>query len=217
MKEKTFNSLLLLLFPVSIFSSLSSATEITFNYTGSEQSWIVPAGVNSVTISANGAAAYKSAIPAEVSEGGHAQATFTVSPGETLYVYVGGKGGRASDQSSGNDGGGGFNGGGHGGLECTSGAPATNGYGGGGASDVRQGGNALADRIIVAGGAGGGAGIMPVVMEVETLVAREITAGEMVQTVAGRAQVEVCKAVVVPNRGTARQMAPWGREGKVVI
>ncbi|MFQ5470678.1 MAG: glycine-rich protein [Gammaproteobacteria bacterium] len=127
-----------------------------FSYTGSQQTWIVPAGVTSVNIQAEGAASYKPATPAEISEGGDSKATFSVTTGEMLYVYVGGKGVKASDAPSGNYGGGGFNGGGQGGKECTSGSLATNGYGGGGASDVRQGGNALANRLIVAGGGGGG-------------------------------------------------------------
>ncbi len=69
-----------------------------------------------------------------------------VTPGEVLSINVGGEGG------SGN-GAGGYNGGGAGGGNEGTG-------GGGGASDVRQGGVTLGERILVAsggGGAGGGA------------------------------------------------------------
>lgn len=56
-------------------------------------------------------------------------------------MYVGGNGVQGVS-------GGGFNGGGNGGY--------ANAYGGGGASDIRIGGNALANRYIVGGGGGGG-------------------------------------------------------------
>lgn len=78
-------------------------------------------------------------------KGGYALGTLTVSPGETLYIFVGEKGSRRS---------GGWNGGGVGGYSFEQG---TDGCNGGGASDVRQGGTALSNRKIVAGG-GGGAG-----------------------------------------------------------
>ncbi|MCU1467070.1 MAG: fibronectin type protein, partial [Actinomycetia bacterium] len=64
--------------------------------------------------------------------GGHAGGTIAVTPGEVLRVRVGGSNG--------------FNGGGAGG---------TFGGNGGGATDVRQGGDTLADRVVVGGGGGG--------------------------------------------------------------
>ena len=44
------------------------------------------------------------------------------------------------------------------GLDCAGEVPQGLGYGGGGASDVREGGDAVSDRILVAGGGGGQAG-----------------------------------------------------------
>ncbi len=65
--------------------------------------------------------------------GGHARGTLAVTPGELLRVRVGGSNG--------------FNGGGAGGAF---------GGNGGGATDVRRGGDSLADRVVIAGGGGGG-------------------------------------------------------------
>lgn len=107
---------------------------MTFNYTGAQQNFTVPNGVTHVTVRAYGGSAGSSA------GGGYVKATIPVMSGESLAIVVGGN-------PSGSTGG--FNGGGNGGN--------SRGYGGGGASDVRQGGNALANRVIVAGG-GGGAG-----------------------------------------------------------
>ncbi|HXO18126.1 MAG TPA: hypothetical protein VN909_08140, partial [Candidatus Dormibacteraeota bacterium] len=114
----------------------------TFRYTGSRQSFIVPAGVKKLTVVARGG---MGAGPASSGGGrmGRVFAIIPVTPGEQLYVFVGGAG---SGQA------GGFNGGGNGGpgayCDCT-------GYAGGGASDVRRGGYKLTDRILVAGGGGG--------------------------------------------------------------
>ena len=109
----------------------------TFSYTGAEQTFTVPSGVNSITVDVKGAAGgYNSS---SEPKGGRVQATLPVTAGATLYIYVGGKGGASS---------GGFNGGGSSGsYSCM--------YSGGGASDIRSGGNALSNRIIVAGGGGG--------------------------------------------------------------
>jgi len=71
--------------------------------------------------------------------GGYVKGDIPVTPGETLYIYVGQQPTTIT---------GGFNGGGNG-----EGA----GKGGGGGTDVRQAGTALASRVVVAG-AGGGAG-----------------------------------------------------------
>jgi hypothetical protein len=121
-----------------------------FDYTGAEQQFVVPTGVTSVTIQAFGAQGGTLANGVNTSgSGGSVTATIPVTPGETLFVYVGGQGVAAS---SGVPGVGGFNGGGSGG-----GAPTTGvGAGGGGGSDVRQGGNGLNNRVVVAGGGGGG-------------------------------------------------------------
>jgi hypothetical protein len=119
--------------------SAATVTE-TFEYTGLAQTWTVPAGVTSATFDLFGAAggAFSTSTPAW---GGRATATIPVTPGDTIEVYVGGQGRDVLDGF----GAGGFNGG-----------TPTGRMTGGGASDVRIGGSTLADRAIVAGGAGGG-------------------------------------------------------------
>jgi hypothetical protein len=109
----------------------------TFSYTGTEQSFKVPAGVNKLSVIVVGARGGGK----QGAYGGRVYALIPVTPGEKLAVLVGGAGSRAS--------GSGFNGGGDG-IQA--------GEGGGGASDVRQGGDSLPDRILVAGGGGGQGG-----------------------------------------------------------
>lgn len=132
----------------------------TFNYTGSVQTFTVPSScVSQVTIQCYGAQGYSaSAYPG--GQGGYATGTLAVTPGQVLYIYVGGQG----TQSIGNmvPMGGGWNGGGNG-QNNTSGAG--NVGGGGGASDVRTVMNvnpmdltSLQSRVIVAGGGGGATG-----------------------------------------------------------
>ena len=110
----------------------------TFNYTGTAQTWTVPAGVTSINIDAYGSAGdHGPAAKPYNSKGGRVQATMSVTPGQVLNVYVGGMGG--------------FNGGG--GPGTASGSWA--GSRGGDATDIRIGGTALTDRVLVAGGGGG--------------------------------------------------------------
>ena len=122
-------------------------TTVTFDYTGSTQSWTVPAGVTTITVDALGAGggdeyAAGNVIP----KGGRVQLTLPVTPGASLQVNVGGSGGTATGSTQGAAG---WNGGAAGGVGAG---------GGGGASDVRTGAFALADRVVVAGGAGGNGG-----------------------------------------------------------
>lgn len=131
----------------------ANTTTATFNYTGSEQTFTVPSGVTSIHVVAQGGnggepdAAFR---PPAGGAGGLVTADLAVTPGETLYVEVGGNGG-------GNGGPGGFNGGGRGGRTFIFGG---GGGGGGGASDIRTvartASGTLASRLIVAGGGGGG-------------------------------------------------------------
>ena len=134
------------------WNSGSFAQVTTFSYTGSVQAWTVPLGVGQVIIQTKGAqgGTNSGGFTALPGNGGCAQATFTVTAGQVLNVYVGGQGtnGVTNTVSPG-----GFNGGGNGEFVTLSYA----GGGGGGASDVRFGGIALSNRMIVAGG-GGGAG-----------------------------------------------------------
>ena len=110
----------------------------TFYFTGKEQPFVVPSGVKRITVVALGAAGGGS----KRGRGGRVYAEFPVMPGERLAIFVGGT-------ANGNIGG--FNGGGAGFGEYGS----TISYGGGGASDIREGGDKLQDRILVVGGGGG--------------------------------------------------------------
>ena len=112
-------------------------TQALFNFTGGEQTSVVPAGVTSADIYIRGAQGGAGSGPSAGAGGlgGLVSGTRALTPGETLFVYVGGQGTV-------------FNGSALGG--------STNGGIGGGASDVRAGANLVANRIAVAGGGGGG-------------------------------------------------------------
>ena len=111
----------------------------TFAFTGAEQTFVVPSGVTAITVVARGAAG----AGFSAGRGARAFAVLPVRPGERLAVYVGG---------AGTGGTGGFNGGADGGRTIRYGQ---RGDGGGGASDVREHGDRLTDRILVAAGGGG--------------------------------------------------------------
>lgn len=121
----------------------------TYAYTGSVQTVTVPGPVVSANIEIAGGGGGDEWAPGNViPQGAHMVGELTgLTPGATLYIYVGGHGADSSGTT--NAGAGGYNGGGDGG---------TGAGGGGGASDIRQGGTALSDRIVVAGGAGGNGG-----------------------------------------------------------
>lgn len=139
-----------------------STTE-TFAYTGAMQTWTVPAGITSVDVVVKGAQGGNNLVvlngvnywQSGGAKGGATSATLTVTPGATLNIFVGGAGGTATPSAVGA---GGFNGGGDSGTLATGSNPAsTYNYAGagGGASDIRIGGTALSDRVVVAGGGGG--------------------------------------------------------------
>ena len=136
------------------------AQTTTFAYTGTEQTYTVPAGYSYLQMRAIGAAGGLTS-PELVAppgttyntnpgRGAIAEGRIPVSPGQVVYVLVGGAGGVLD---------GGFNGGGRGGSRLWQIAG-----GGGGASDVRtlpssQGTASLESRVIVAAGGGGSTGI----------------------------------------------------------
>jgi hypothetical protein len=121
---------------------------ITLNYTGSAQTFTVPAGVTAINIDAYGAsstttcAAYGGTVGA--GKGGRVETTLSVTSGQLLNIYVGGsseycgQSGWPSAYVGWNGGAGGYR------------------SGGGGAADIRIGGTSLADRVIVSGGGGVG-------------------------------------------------------------
>lgn len=132
----------------------ASATK-TFDFTGGEQVFSVPDGVTSLDVVAVGGkgAAGAGGGTATGGSGASAKGTIPVTPGQILFIEVGGN-------SSGRIGG--FNGAGSGGDD-TGGVPGNDGGGGGGATDIRTisragAGNTLNSRLIIAGGGGGGGG-----------------------------------------------------------
>ncbi len=135
----------------------------TFAFSGAADSYIVPGGVCAVEIVAAGAQGGMNDYETDAEGtsppgglGGVATAVVTVTPGETLQVNVGGRGGDGSFEDGG--GAGGWNGGGDGGglgYDPLIERAGMGGGGGGGASDVRQGGTTLDDRVAVGGGGGG--------------------------------------------------------------
>ena len=119
----------------------------TFSYIGSQATFTVPNGVTAITVIAYGAQSGVGEKGASA-KGGQINTTLTVTPGQILYVNVGGQGANNNAGATA-----GWNGGGQGGP---AGCGNYGGGGGGGASDVRTGGTGLGNRVIVAGGAGGG-------------------------------------------------------------
>ena len=111
---------------------------VSFQYTGTEQQWSVPAGASNIRFHVFGASG------ARGGGGGSVTGVLTNLP-SVLYIYVGGQGSQGRNAS------GGFNGGGN------AGGNRGNEGSGGGASDIRS-SQALSSRIVVAGGGGGGGG-----------------------------------------------------------
>lgn len=108
------------------------AQTTTYSYTGSMQTYTVPAGVFSIRIETWGAQGQGG----NGGQGGYAVGDLAVTPGQVYNIFVGGQAG--------------YNGGGIG--------FANSPRNGGGGSDVRFGGTTFADRIIVAGGGGSSSG-----------------------------------------------------------
>lgn len=118
-----------------------TTAQVTFDFTGDVQTYTVPDCVYGLQIDLKGAEGAPTANGCLGGQGGRITGILSVTPGETINIYVGGK---PADFSPG------FNGGGQGG--------ATTG-GGGGASDIRIGGTNLSNRVVIAAGGGGGGGV----------------------------------------------------------
>jgi hypothetical protein len=116
------------------YAEARAVNSTTYNFTGAMQTYTVPpSGVTQITINCYAASGVSMGLIAQPpGYGGRAQGVLTVTPGQVLNLFVGGNNG--------------WNGGG---------ADISAGANGGGASDVRTGGVALSNRIIVAGGGGG--------------------------------------------------------------
>lgn len=118
-----------------------------FNYNGDVQSFIAP--INGLyKIETWGAQGGTVGEYSQGGKGGYTVGQINLSKNDNLNIYVGGQGSYEKNASVV----GGYNGGGASGY-----GSENSGGSGGGASDVRQNGNTLNDRIIIAGG-GGGAG-----------------------------------------------------------
>ncbi len=137
---------------LSSFSDTKAQTS-TFSYTGSVQTYTVPAGVDKLGIDMSGASGglpYTDGGPGLPATGGRVQCELKVTSGQTLFIYVGGAG---PDWTSSISTIGGFNGGGPGGSFAAS---------GGGATDIRTNSSDLTTRLVVAGGGGGGGDFLEV-------------------------------------------------------
>ena len=134
---------------------VSGTCTINFDTTGDYYLWSAPTtGTYTFQVwgAQGGNAGYNGTVYREGGKGGYASGNYALTSGQTLYLYVGGQGAGATSSANGDLQSGGFNGGGNGynGSNSTS-----RGAGGGGATDIRISGNALTDRVIVAGGGAG--------------------------------------------------------------
>ena len=131
---------------VSIFSLSITAQTVTFNFTGSVQTYTVPPSVTTINVTVLGAKG-GTGPSAMGGLGGSVQATIPVTPGEILNIYVGQVGiNNVLSSPPVYNGGGGV-------YSYSSGGTAGTG---GGASDIRRTPYANNDRLVVAGGGGGG-------------------------------------------------------------
>ena len=140
------------IFYVEAASTANPIQTTTFNYTGGQQNWTVPAGVFSIDFDVRGAQGGSNSWN-NGGSGGRVTGKLAVTPGQTIYFYVGqqpGSGGCCNYVTAA----GGWNGGGAG-YSYYNGQESR---GGGGASDIRVGGTGTNNRVVVAGGGGGAGG-----------------------------------------------------------
>ena len=136
---------------------VSGTCTINFDTTGDYYLWSAPTtGTYTFQVwgAQGGNAGYNGTVYREGGKGGYASGNYALTSGQTLYLYVGGQGAGSTSSANGDLQSGGFNGGGNGYNGNTS---IKRGAGGGGATDIRISGNALTDRVIVAGGGAGAA------------------------------------------------------------
>lgn len=140
-----------------------------FNYTGGVQSWTCPATGTYKLETWGAQAGYDkfdwASRKTEGAQGGYVAGQMTITKGTTLYICVGGRGGRNHDGSDdeGFGGNGGYNGGGRGGDGYRSGRQGSGGSGGGGATHIAKTNRGILSNyasnqnevLIVAAGGGG--------------------------------------------------------------
>lgn len=125
----------------------------TFSYTGEQEPYLIPFGINQIHVELNGASGGNGDFGGQGGFGANITADIDVNQGETIYFCVGGAGKNGVSKNEANKDtmiSGGFNGGG------SAGGFGDPGGSGGGASDIRINGSELNNRILVAGGGGGG-------------------------------------------------------------
>lgn len=130
-----------------------SGSSATYNTAGPFQI-IVPVGCTKALIKAWGAGGGNSA---SYSGGGgaYAKGIFTVTPGETLTVQVGGAGGGVNSPGNGGTVGGGQTAGGGGGGYGGGGGASYSGHAGGGGRSAVYGASSVSDVFLIAAGGGG--------------------------------------------------------------
>ena len=105
---------------------------VRYKYTGSQQTYVVPRGVTYLELDVVGAQGGSSTVYSNTGGGGaRVQTVISVTPGETVYINVGGATGWPNGGSN-----------------------SSMSIYGGGSSDVRQGGNELNNIVAIAGGGG---------------------------------------------------------------
>lgn len=137
---------------------ITGAAAITYSYTGAAQTYNVPTGIDTleaVAVGAAGGTTTSGTYSWLGGEGSLSLASLPVTPGSSLQLNVGGEGGSTSSSTAGAAG---WNGGAAGGTGTNG---LIGGSGGGGASDIRLGGTALSNRVVI--GPGGGGGSQPAV------------------------------------------------------
>lgn len=135
------------------FSASVSALTVSFTSPGA-QTWTVPDGVNAITVTATGGGGGGGYDPARGGNGGVVTATLTVTPGQTLQLFVGGGG---SGSAVGGGGGGGSTN-----IDAGTAHQIIAGGGGGGASGAGgdgNGSNGGNGNGLTTGGRGGSGGI----------------------------------------------------------
>ena len=126
---------------VTALQSPAQAVTQTYGFTGGPQIYVVPDAVTSINVSLSGAQGGSPTGGGTGGKGANLTSVIAVNPGEVLMIMVGGNGTTN----------GGWNGGGNSGRIASLGNSAEFG---GGATDIRRGGQALANRIVVAAGGG---------------------------------------------------------------
>jgi hypothetical protein len=134
--------------------TVAAQSEVSFNYTGDYQTYLVPEGAAVIEVDAYGAQGGITYEPNTGGFGGRMRCRVPVTPGQTLYVFVGGAGAPGPTANSSGITPGGFNGGGSCDVYPLSNVGCHAGSGGG-ASDIRTSLTDLNSRLVVAGGGGG--------------------------------------------------------------